>query len=180
MVVKFKVNFILFFSENCWKSVLFLHLIHSLTLIFGTIDLWRSRGRRVRGGDWVLKFVTCLRILLFLNNTIWFIVRFCGWRGWEIAKLTIFLDAIDVWPITKRSYDVLALQNTIHSVGVIKLWHVFQIYEHDVVHFLIFYEYSSNQDRILTRKAPTPQNPAVADELFWVYFNILGCWDIKG
>ena len=31
------------------------------------------------GGGGVLKFATCLRILLFLNNR--YIVHFCGWWG---------------------------------------------------------------------------------------------------
>ena len=40
------------------------------------------------GGGGVLKFVTCLRILLFLNNGS--IVHFCGCGGRGIKKLVIF------------------------------------------------------------------------------------------
>ena len=44
---------------------------------------------RKEGGG-ILKFVTCLRILLFLNNRS--IVDFCGWRGYGggVKKLVIF------------------------------------------------------------------------------------------
>ena len=33
----------------------------------------------------VLNFATCLRILLFLNNSP--IVHFCTWRDWEVCKI---------------------------------------------------------------------------------------------
>ena len=41
-----------------------------------------------KGGGRVLKFVTCLRILLFLNNRS--VVHFCGWWGSGVKKLAIF------------------------------------------------------------------------------------------
>ena len=41
------------------------------------------------GGGGVLKFVTCLQILLFLNNI--FIIHLCGWWGWGGQKLSHFL-----------------------------------------------------------------------------------------
>ena len=41
-----------------------------------------------KGGGVVLKFVTCLWILLFLNNRS--IVHFCEWWGWGVKKLVIF------------------------------------------------------------------------------------------
>ena len=137
---------------------------------------------RKEGKGWWLGFEICH---MFTDSVVFkqYCLIYCLFLQMEGVgdhKIDHFFGRHRCMTLTKRSYDVLALQNRIHSVGVIKLWHVFQIYEHDVVHFLIFYEYSSNQDRILTRKAPTPQNPAFADELFWVYFTILGCWDIKG
>ena len=48
----------------------------SQRLLLGTIHLWRPYGR---GWKRVLKFVMCLWILLFLNNSS--IVNICGWRG---------------------------------------------------------------------------------------------------
>ena len=50
-------------------------------------------------GGWgeVLKFVTCLEILLFLNNLRnRSIVHFCGWVGGGVTKLVIFVDVINV------------------------------------------------------------------------------------
>ena len=48
-----------------------------------------------KGGEEVLKFVACLRALLFLNNRS--IVHFCEW-GWVQSKKWSFLvDVIIVW-----------------------------------------------------------------------------------
>ena len=56
-----------------------------------------------KGGGGVLKFVTCLCILLFLNNRS--IIRFCEWWGWEGQKIGIFfVDVIIGWPL-RRSYS---------------------------------------------------------------------------
>ena len=56
-----------------------------------------------KGGEVVLKFVTCLWFVLFLNNNP--IVHFCGWWGREggVKKLVIFCGH-HKWMTPQREY----------------------------------------------------------------------------
>ena len=52
--------------------------------------------------EWgVMKFVTCLRILLFLSNTS--IVHFCGWRcWWESQNSSFFVYVTNEWHLKSQ------------------------------------------------------------------------------
>lgn len=67
-----------------------------------------------RRGAGVLKFVRCLWILLFLNNTS--IVRFCRWWGWEggrVKKWVIFSGRHQwVTPNLKVSFELMLIRIT--------------------------------------------------------------------
>ena len=61
-------------------------------------------------GGGVLKFDTCLRILLFLNNRS--VVHFCGWWGVGVKKLVIF-GGSNKWMTPKNrktSYHVFCFE----------------------------------------------------------------------
>ena len=58
---------------------------------------WKVDGR---GG--VLKFDTCLRILLFLNNRS--VVHFCGWWGLGSKNWSFLGDLINGWPLKTEKH----------------------------------------------------------------------------
>ena len=119
-----------------------------------------------KGGGGVLKFFTCLRILLFLNNRS--IVRYCGWWGVGGSKTwSFFMDVINGWPLILKYFckideEKLLIELTFSKVSGrqlatlrIKVLHHKRFHENLAKHFRVVLHRTSPSDYFHWHKPQT-------------------------
>ena len=84
----------------------------------GNLHLWHQHGRGVCVEGRILKFASCLWILLCLNRST---VHFCRWWGWGWgSKNWSYVDALNAWTPISPNFLTIKIPNlTILKIGSI-------------------------------------------------------------